>query len=205
MKHWIYALGAMAMMTCGCDGIVIDTLQRDPPAEGGGGGGDGNGESATPSAMAMSVSRWKSSPVTGGLVDPSFMDGVGDDDLVLFFASGAQSCAQPVLPLDTSLQPDCNLPDTWQAILVLPAGLVQPGVIDLGSALDDGAIRVYWGLAFSDCSGGGGTYTSLPGTLEILSAGETALSMKLSASFPIESSAHETPDPSGDYTAAFCP
>lgn len=195
----LFVVGALALGSIGCNGLAVDPIDSNPPP--------GEGETGSPSAIAMPMSKWQASPGSNPEIAPFAFERTSGDDLVIFLASKAQSCDDPILvpsPAPGEDNADCSVDPFWQIALVLPQDMAQPGVIDLETDLDD-AIRAHWSAQWHDCSGGWAIANAMPGTLEISSVDASSISMELSAELPIYSSSGPTPDPSGQYTATFCP
>lgn len=197
MRYWIKALGALAMMVCGCNPIVLDPIHSDTS-----GISDPGDEPAEPSAVAMRFSEWQIPPNDGSPFNPQVTIAVPPepDALVLFLASQAQACAQPVIQFDPGTDPAvCAAQAFWQAILVIPPDRLIPGAtIDL----DAPDIYVYQAVWKSSCGGGSGGGPGAQGTLEIVSIDATEVSVKLNLDQQ-QPSGWETQN--GDYTAPFCP
>jgi hypothetical protein len=185
MRTCFKTLAALAVLCSGCESIVIDPVALDA---------QDLGPTAIADALAMHLSQWSSSPHMNGLIllpegDPG--------DLMLFFASKAQSCAEPVISTELETDPAaCAAHAFSQTVVVVPAALAHPGVIDL--AAND--IYIYRAVARPQCGGGSGTSTGFPGgTLEIVSLDATSASVKLDLD-----PQSGMPDVNGDYTASFC-
>jgi hypothetical protein len=198
MRPFMKILGALAMMSCGCKGIVLDPLHsdgQDQLIDPGDPGDPGAPEAA--SAIAMHMSQWSLTPDPGSLFQPAIVVETHPDDLVLFFGSEALACAEPVIQIDPGTDPaECADQAFWQNIVVLPAALAHPGLIDL----DDPSIYVYRAAWMPACGGGSGNTPGALGTLEIVSLDATSVAVKLD----LEEQS-PLPDGNGDYTAAFCP
>lgn len=191
-------VGAIFLGSLGCNGLVVDPIDSNSP--------EGESEPDVPNAIVMPMSKWQASPGSNAEIAPFAFEGTSPDDLVIFIANRQQNCNDPILvpaDLPSAEASECNNDTAWQIGLVLPQGLAAPGVIDLESDLSD-AIRIHWS-AFSNCSGGWALTTSMPGTLEISSLDASSVVMDLSGELPYVSSSGPTPDPSGEYTATYCP
>jgi hypothetical protein len=205
MRHWIKAVGALAMMVSGCSAIVLDPLDDDSSGlktqikPGAGTAPATPGAVAMPpSAVAMRFSEWQIPSNDSSLFNVSLVGTTPDPDaLVLFFASRSQACAQPAIHFNPGTDPAaCAGEAFWQTILVIPPDLAHPGVVDL----DDRSIFVHQVIWMSSCGGGSGNIPGIPGTLEIVSIDETSVSVKLNLD-----QLRGWGTQNGDYTASLCP
>jgi hypothetical protein len=199
MRPYSKALVALAMMSCGCQAIVMNGVEPDSKADS--------------SAIAMYASQWSAgAPHDPGLV---LLPASDPGDLMLFFASKAQSCAEPVLlapscqepeiPLDPSTDFACPAELFWQTIMVVPAPLVQPGVIDVADVIymymarDAMLMSGPLPRCYDVCGAEVNPLIGSFGTLEIVSLDATSVSVKVDLDPRVG-----WPDSNGDYTASFC-
>ncbi|MDC3961730.1 hypothetical protein [Polyangium jinanense] len=192
MKHCMAALGTLAMMSSGCEAIVLGPVEArhsetvvgpNPP-------------DPHPNAIAMRVAELTLLPDTPhGVFEPQYQEIPDPDALVLFFSDSLQECSQPVIESGTPV-PACIDP-FWQLFLVIPPELNRPGVIDL----QDRRIFSYLGVSLPSCGGATESYGhGFVGTLEIVESDATSVSVKLNTgTLP-----PPYPDVDGDYTATFC-
>src|SRR5262249_52378606 len=131
------------------------------------------------SAIAMRVRDLPhSAGVLPGLGEvPSEGQPVDPDALLVFFASEAQSCSEPVITVPWDAP--CQGGNMWQMVVAVPPGKVAPGLVELSdpeTLTYQAAIHVGGG----DCASfGAGASTGWPGALELLSLDSTSLSVKL--------------------------
>ncbi|WP_437284555.1 hypothetical protein [Sorangium sp. So ce406] len=196
MKRWITAVGALAMMSGGCDPIVFGPVEPQPTEE----------PPPSPNALAMRAGDWMlslegRSTSSLGLAENLLYPAPHPDSLVLFFSESVQECSRPLIHWPTPCVRGAH--PFWQVILLIPPELNRPGLIDLR----DHRIRIYHGVVTPDCGGGFGFSPGTWGasgkwekTLEIVSSDPGSVSVKLDWGEP--SLGWGQID--GDYTAAYC-
>jgi hypothetical protein len=173
MKRWMMVLGAMAVMSGGCQEVVLDPIQS---------GALKSSPESTASASSPNVIALRGSDVDFGALhfspahptlDPPPWD--DPDALVLFFSSAVQQCTDPVIPMQIQLGGTCDIAPVWQHILMIPPELNTLGLIDLS----DPRIGFQQFMLSANCGGGGGTGIKYWGTLEIVESDETSLFVKV--------------------------
>ena len=125
---------------------------------------------------------------------------VDPDALLVFFASEAQSCSEPVIPLpmDGSCQGSM-----WQLVVIVPAAKDAPGLVEL-SAPETLTYQSAIDVSGGDCGVfGAGASSGWPGTLEIVSLDSTSLSVELTHGVQVASPYHRIAI-DGAYTVHRC-
>ncbi|MEP7125631.1 MAG: hypothetical protein ABJE95_32170 [Byssovorax sp.] len=201
MKSWIMALGALTLAGTACNPVVLEPLKGAQSTGTGStaAAGGGPGEVVMLAARAGDIA-WSSDGLFGMNAPWS-----NPDSLVLLFSSDPQQCSGPVLT------PRCSGVGTfWQAVVAIPPELAHPGMISVA----DPRINVYAAESFPDgsptCGGGAFEGPILSGTIELVSNGSSALSVKLSGGVQVlgASTANGVVQPpivlDGEYTAEIC-
>lgn len=208
MKSFVFlsAAGALAMMICGCNPIVLDPVKTDSHGSDVIGSDDDNDDDdpEPPEEVHLLALRWSQiTPFfgTGSIYKPEWIGPPSEPgDLLILFGSREQTCAEPLLQDDYSLPEVCDNEPFEQTILIIPAGLAHPGVVDLG----DLSVRIYHGewldLGDGGCGGGAFTRLGLPGSLEILSLDASSVAVSLTAGAELSGFVAD-----GEYTASLCP
>jgi hypothetical protein len=183
MKLSAAILGTLAIVGGGCEARVVD--------------GAPSGPGTATEALAMYVRDLPSSADAYPVLPVN--QAVDPDALLVFFASEAQSCGEPVIPLPFDGSCEQSM---WQLAVIVPADLDKPGTVELSAPPTltyQGAVDVSGG----DCSVfGAGASPGWPGTMEIVSLDSTSLSVKLSNGVQVGGPHATTID--GQYTVHRC-
>lgn len=180
-------LFALALPACSAE--VLDPSDESP---------SGGAVGVASNALAMRFSDWTLPSNAASMFQLSLVSGTPDPDaLVLFYASRAQSCAQPHIEFEGGIDPAvCQTQQFWQAILVLPPERTHPGIIDL----HDPSIFAYRATWLPECGGGSSSSPGIDGSLTITGIDAasvvTTLDLDPTSGFITQN---------GDYTATFCP